>query len=95
MRRLWPVLLLAACVPPMPVDRAEQMCMNDARLATGPRGTLGLGVTTDGPRAVLDVTVSSDYLVGRDPAQIFEACVRRRSGQPPTRPLYDQPDWRG
>jgi hypothetical protein len=93
-KRPWPLLLLAACAP-IPVERAEQMCLNDARLATGPRGTLGVGVSTDGPRATLDVTVSSDYLAGRDPAQVFAACVRRRSGQPPTRPLYDQPAWRG
>ena len=94
MRRLWPLLALTACAP-IPVERAETMCLNDARLATGPRGTLGLGVGTDGPRAVLDVTVSSDYLAGRDPAQVFAACVLRRSGQMPTRPLYDQPAWRG
>jgi hypothetical protein len=95
MRRLWPALLLAACVPPMPVERAEKLCLGDARLATGPRGTAGIGVSTDGPRATLDVTVSSDYLAGRDPAQVFASCVQRRSGRPPTRPLYDQPDWRG
>jgi len=94
MRRLWPLLALAACAP-IPVERAEKMCLNDARLATGPRGTAGIGVTTDGPYATLDVTVTSDYLAGRDPAQVFAGCVRRRSGQPPNRPLYDQPAWRG
>jgi hypothetical protein len=95
MIRLAPLVLLAACVPPMPVDRAERLCLQDARLATGPRGTLDVGVSTEGPKAVLDVTISSDYLAGRDPAQVFAACVRRRSGQPPTRTLYDQPAWKG
>jgi hypothetical protein len=96
MHRMAPVALLAACaVAPIPVDRAERECLQSARLATGPRGNLAIGTTTDGPRAVLDVTVTSDYLAGRDPAQVFAACVQRRARMPPTRPLYDQPDWRG
>ncbi|MGQ0564690.1 MAG: hypothetical protein ACT4OK_06425 [Gemmobacter sp.] len=92
--RVAPLVLLAACAP-IPVERAERLCVDDARLATGPRGTFGVGIGSDGPSAMLDVTVSSDYLSGRDPAQVFAACVRRRSGQPPTKALYDQPAWRG
>lgn len=99
---LLPMLALtgtvAACGP-VPVDQAERICMQDARAATGPRGQLAVGVGSDGhritPMTRLEVSVSSDYVMGCDPADVFTRCVMRRSGQPPTRPLYDQPGWRG
>ena len=43
----------------------------------------------------LDMTISTDFLLGRDPAQVFDACVKARSGQFPTRTLDDQPGWVG
>lgn len=94
MRRLWPLMVLVACAP-IPVERAERECLATARGATGPHGTVGIGVGTGGPKAVLDVTISSDYLQGRDPAEVFNRCVVQKSGQRPTRPLYDYPDWKG
>lgn len=86
---------LAACGP-IPVEQAEQMCVEQANQALRPRGRVGLGVGSGG-RAVsaLDVTISSDFLLGRDPAQVFDSCVNARSGQFPTRPLDDQPGWVG
>lgn len=86
---------LAACGP-IPVDQAERMCVEQANQALRPRGRVGFGVGTGG-RAVgaLDVTISSDFLLGRDPAQVFDSCVSARSGQFPTRPLDDQPGWVG
>jgi hypothetical protein len=55
---------------------------------------LGLG---SGGKAVgaFDVTVSTDFLLGRDPAQVFDACVKARSGQFPARSLDAQPGWVG
>ncbi|MEY5036943.1 MAG: hypothetical protein RL472_49 [Pseudomonadota bacterium] len=72
------------------------MCVEQANQAQRPRGRVGLGVGSGG-RAVsaLDVTISSDFLLGRDPAQVFDSCVSARSGQFPTRTLYDQPGWVG
>lgn len=85
---------LAACAP-LPLADAERVCLEDARAATGPRGSLGMGVRGDrhgiSPVTRLEVSVSSDYLMGRDPAAVYDACVQRRAGQPPSRPLYDQP----
>ena len=43
---------------------------------------------------VLDVSISSDYLAGRDPSAVFNACVQNRSGQFPRRALIDMPGWR-
>lgn len=84
---------LAACGP-VSVDLAEVQCLHAAREARGPTGTLIVGATSEGPRVGLDLTVSTDYLAGRDPAAVFDACVRRKSGQPPRTPLAAQPGWR-
>lgn len=86
---------LAACAP-IPVEEAERACLEDARLAKHPRGTIGIGMGSGGRAAAAgSVTVSSDFLLGRDPAAVFNSCVRARSGMMPTRPLYDQPGWAG
>jgi hypothetical protein len=86
---------LTACAP-LPVDQAERLCVEEANQARRPRGRVGLGVGSGG-RAVtdIDVTISSDFLLGRDPAQVFDSCVQARSGQFPTRALDDQPGWVG
>lgn len=97
-----PILLAALCLLPLaacgpvPVDQAEKSCLEQAKLAKHPRGTVSLGVGSGG-RVVgdADITISSDYLTGRDPSDVFNSCVKRASGQFPTRPLYDQLGWRG
>ncbi|MFH5775697.1 hypothetical protein [Paracoccus broussonetiae] len=92
---LTPAMLgLTACAP-VPVDQAERSCLTAARDASGPRTEAGFGVGSDGFRGgYFSVGVSSDYMAGRDPSEVFEDCVLRRSGQPPSRPLYEQPGWR-
>jgi hypothetical protein len=35
----------------------------------------------------VDLTISSDFLTGRDPYLIYEQCFRRMTGAGPTRPL--------
>jgi hypothetical protein len=90
-RRLAAFLLLAACGP-VPVAEAERFCLDSARLAQQPRGEVGVGMTSDGDLAgVFDVTVSSNWVLGRDPSEIFNRCVLRRSGQMPTRPFSAMP----
>ena len=86
---------LAACGP-IPLAQAERACMEDAYLATAPRGSVGVGIGSGG-RAFgsFEMSVSSDYVMGRDPADVYATCVQRRSGQPPTKPLYDHPAWAG
>ena len=94
------VLLFTACLPlmacgPMSQSAAEQECFEHARLASGPRGTVAFGAGSGGAVGEVDVTISSDYLAGRDPAQLYETCVTQKTGQFPTVPLYQRPDWRG
>ncbi|WP_313135328.1 hypothetical protein [Paracoccus jeotgali] len=98
---IWCVLLaaplaLAGCAP-MPLADAERVCLEDARAATGPQGKVGIGVASGRggvrPFSRVEVSVSSDYIMGRDPAQAYDACVQRRAGQPPSRPLHDITGW--
>ncbi|MFB2593398.1 hypothetical protein ACEYYB_00980 [Paracoccus sp. p4-l81] len=78
---------LAACGP-VPVDQAERQCLSDARLAQQPRGEVAVGINSSGNLASrVKVSVSSDYLMGRDPSQVYIDCVYRRSGQFPRTPL--------
>ncbi|SIS65275.1 hypothetical protein [Paracoccus saliphilus] len=90
---------LAACGP-IPVDRAEQSCMRDAELASRPRGEVAIGAIGGGGSGTrtagrIEMEISSDYILGRDPSDVFNRCVLRKSGQMPTRVLADQPGWRG
>lgn len=88
------MLLLAACGP-IPVADAERLCFDRARLAQQPRGEVAVGVTSDGGAASrIELDITSDYIMGRDPAVVFENCVVARSGQLPTRPLYEMPGYR-
>lgn len=86
--------LLAACGP-MSVERAEEACYDRARLAAGPRGLVAVGAGSDGPASKVRLSVSSEWLQGKDPAELYNSCVYRKSGQPPRRPLYDLPGWKG
>ncbi|MFV0409794.1 MAG: hypothetical protein ACK5LJ_08915 [Paracoccus sp. (in: a-proteobacteria)] len=90
-------LALAACGP-IPLADAERVCLDDAHAATGPHGSVGVGVGSgDDGHAFgrFELSVSSDYIMGRNPAEVYAKCVQRRSGQLPSRPLHDQPGWSG
>ncbi|TBN52833.1 hypothetical protein EYF88_01090 [Paracoccus sediminis] len=91
--------IVAACGP-VPVEQAELTCLRDAELAQRPRTNVAVGIGTgfDGDTrgfGSVSVDLSGDYLMGRDPSQVYDRCVQRRSGQPPRRPLADQPGWTG
>lgn len=87
-------LLLAGCGP-MTLAEAERQCFERARLAKQPRGEVSVGASSDGRTAAgLEVNVSSDFLLGRDPSAVYEMCVMQKAGEPPSRPLYMRPDWR-
>lgn len=85
------LLTLTACGP-VSLQQAERECLPEARLAQQPRGNIGLGIGSDGKaRVVGEITVTSDFLQGRDPSQVYDNCVVRRSGQFPSRPFSSIP----
>ena len=95
MKRSFILLILLVACGPVSVQQAEKACFERARLAQHPRGTVGVGVNSDGqPSGVLDVQISSDYLQGRDPSAVYDQCVVQKSGQVPSQPLYSRPDWK-
>jgi hypothetical protein len=84
--------LSAAACGPVPVYQAEKECLEQARLAQRPQGEVFLGVNSDGKViAEGSVALSSDFIAGRDPSEVFKRCVYTRSGQFPTRSLSDMP----
>lgn len=86
-------IALASCGP-MSLERAEDACFDRSRLAHQPRGKLNIGASTGGgPYVGGEVTITSDYIQGRDPAALYDACVFRKSGKPPSQPLYSRDDW--
>jgi hypothetical protein len=95
-RAVTPLLFALAACGPIPLPEAERQCVERARLAQQPRGEVGFGLGTDGRRsAEFSVEVTSDFLTGRDPAAVYESCVRQKAGQAPSRPLFSHPDWTG
>lgn len=80
----------------MTLAQAERQCFERARLAQQPRGEVSLGMNSEGKAAGgFELEISSDYLMGRDPAAVYETCVMQKAGQAPSRPLYQMPGWKG
>lgn len=84
------LLALASCGP-VSLEQAERECAARADLATGPRGTVGIGAGSKGVSTLFEVEISSDYLQRRDPAQVYESCVLQRAGQRPQHGLAAVP----
>ncbi len=92
---------VAGCAQqPVSVEQAEKICLAAAYDATsGPRGNVAVGVGAgrhwSNSGVGVSVSMPMDQLMRRDPADAFAQCVKQRSGQMPTRPLHEQPGWRG
>jgi len=87
---------LAGCAP-IPVARAEAQCLRIVQ--SQPRAPLSgeaiVGVGSGGDlRSRLRLDIGT-YSSGRDLSADFDACVYRKSGRMPTRPLYARTDWKG
>lgn len=88
------LVLLSACGP-MDLDMAENSCIERAQLAQRPRGQITAGFGSGGrSSASFDLGISSDYLMHRDPDQVFADCVQQRAGQAPSRPFSSRPESR-
>lgn len=84
---------LAGCAPSMSVTRAERVCTDQIAASLAPPeagivGSVGIGVGNDGPISDVDLgLVVTRPIPPRDPDAAYARCVRRNSGQGPTRPL--------
>ena len=95
MKRALALLILLAACGPVSLQQAERACFDCARLAQQPRGSVGVGVNSNGKTSgLLELEVLSDFLQGRDPSAVYDQCVMQRSGMPPSQPLYSRPDWK-
>lgn len=80
----------------MTLAEAERQCFERARMARAPTGAISVGASSDGRKAAgIELNVSSDFLLGKDPSAVYESCVMQKTGQAPSRPLYMRPDWKG
>ena len=83
---------LTGCTKPEPitVERAMAICTDRARSAVKPDVNVGVGVGI-GKRVRtgvgIGIELSSDYLKGRDPEEVYEECVVSKSGEKPSEPL--------
>ena len=95
MKRAFPLFLLLVACGPVSLQQAEKACFDRARLAQQPRGSVGVGINSNGQTSgLLDLQVSSDFLQGRDPSAVYDQCVYQKSGQAPSQPLYSRSDWK-
>ncbi|MBN8632852.1 MAG: hypothetical protein J0L76_18625 [Rhodobacterales bacterium] len=93
---IMPALLLVAACGPMSLAEAERQCFERARLASKPRGEVWIGGDSNGRRiAAVDLEITSDYVLQKDPSAVYETCVMSKAGEAPSRPLYMRPDWKG
>ena len=85
-------LALSACAKPGPitVERAMAQCTERARAAVKPEVSVGVGIGI-GRRVRtgvgIGIELSSDYLKGTPPEEVYETCVVAKSGEKPTEPL--------
>ena len=89
-----PVLLTLTACGPVSREQAERDCLPRARLAEQPRGEIRAGMSSDGPTFGGEISISTDYIMGRDPAQIYDQCVMAKSGELPSRPYFSKPGTR-
>lgn len=85
-------MALSACAKPQPisVEQAMAQCTQKARAAVKPEVSVGvsIGVGHKVRTGVgIGIGLSSDYLKGTDPYEVYETCVVAKSGVKPTQPL--------
>lgn len=82
------LVILAACdVPPPDPEAVARECEERARAAQGPTGRVTLGTNSNtGGFSEVEIGVTSDFLLGRDPNAVYANCVQQRTGAAPIRP---------
>lgn len=79
---------LAACSKTPPTrEEAANRCEERARAAQGPQVGVTVGANSrTGAFGGASIGVTSDFLRGRDPLEVYESCVIELTGELPIRP---------
>ncbi len=91
----WALLLLlpalAACGP-VTREQAEANCTRRADEAQRPSGFVQIGAGSGGRTFTgVGLSASTDFLMQRDPEEVYRACVYNTSGEMPLRPYTRLP----
>jgi len=81
---------LASCGGVVNPDIAAKRCEDRARAAMGPTGQVAVGVNSNtGGFTKARIGVSTDFLRGRDPDAVYDACMLQLTGeQAARRPVF-------
>lgn len=81
-------LAVAACTPvPVSQEQAAEICEEKARAAQGPTGSVTVGTNSNsGGFTDVEIGITSDFIAGRDPLEVYSQCVFDRTGASPIRP---------
>ena len=70
---------LIGCATSEPITltqkQIESICHNKKIEATKPTTNLSLATGSDGPKYQIGITMSSDYIAGRDPNEVYKQCL--------------------
>lgn len=72
-----PITMIACAPVPMTPERAERICREDAGLADGFGGNVGIGVGTGGGSARGSITVTNAIVNPQSEAEFMQDCVTR------------------
>ncbi len=75
---LFVLIFLAGCATneqrSLSEKEIENICKKKRLEATKPMTNLSLATGTEGPKYQIGITMSSDYIAGRDPQDVYKDC---------------------
>ena len=60
---------------PLTEQQIEIICQKKKSEATKPTTNLSLATGSEGPKYQIGITMSSDYIAGRDPNEVYKQCI--------------------
>ena len=60
---------------PLTQEQIESICQKKKIEATKPTTNLSLATGSEGPKYQIGITMSSDYIAGRDPNEVYKQCI--------------------
>ena len=66
---------LFGCAANQPKPLIESICQKKKIEATKPTTNLSLATGSEGPKYQIGITMSSDYIAGRDPNEVYKQCI--------------------